>query len=131
MAQKSRADQSSLTLTFTLDQICPGRSNVLRRRLLVTVGAAALTGVPCPFPVPTDLLDTRLGHSERKATKPITTNDEWYLMSYRSPPTIRVDAWSLSVTDQCPTENMSQPGNATGTFCATASSFARHKPIQL
>ena len=50
--------------------------NVLRRRLLVTVGAAALTGVPRPFPVPTDLLDTRLGHSERKATKPITSNDE-------------------------------------------------------
>ena len=97
--------------------------NVLRRRLLVTVRAAALTVVPRPFPALTDLFDKLLGHSERKATKPITPNDEFYITPYRSPPTSRVDAWSLSVTGHYPTEKMSQLGHATETFCATASSF--------
>lgn len=72
--------------------------NVSRRRLLSTVGAAAVTVVLRPFPALADLLDKLFGHSESKATKPITPNDEFYVTSYRSPPTIRVGEWSLSVT---------------------------------
>ena len=73
--------------------------NVSRRRLLGTVGGAApFTVVLCPFPALADLLDTLFGHSEREATKPITPNDEFYVTSYRSPPTIRVSEWPLSVT---------------------------------
>lgn len=72
--------------------------NISRRRLLVTVGAAALIVVLRPFPALAGLLDKLLGHSESKATKPITPNDEFYVTSYRSPPTIRVAEWSLSVT---------------------------------
>ena len=72
--------------------------NVSRRRLLVTVGAAVFTVVLRPFPALADLLDKLFGHSESKATKPITPNDEFYVTSNRNPPTIQVDAWSLSVT---------------------------------
>ena len=43
------------------------------------------------------LLDRVFGHTDAKATKPITPNDEFYVTSYRSPPTIRINDWSLSV----------------------------------
>jgi DMSO/TMAO reductase YedYZ molybdopterin-dependent catalytic subunit len=71
---------------------------VSRRRLLVAVGAAAFTVVLRPFPALADLIDRLCGHSESKATKPITPNDEFYVTSYLSPPTIQVGEWLLPVT---------------------------------
>jgi DMSO/TMAO reductase YedYZ molybdopterin-dependent catalytic subunit len=43
------------------------------------------------------LFDRLFGQPEAKTTKPITPNDEFYVTSYRSPPTIRLTDWSLSV----------------------------------
>lgn len=50
-----------------------------------------------PAPGLAGLLDRVFGQHEAKATKPITPNDEFYITSYRSPPTIRLNEWSLSV----------------------------------
>jgi DMSO/TMAO reductase YedYZ molybdopterin-dependent catalytic subunit len=43
------------------------------------------------------LLDRVFGRSQSTLTKPITPNDEFYVTSYRSPPTIRIHDWSLSI----------------------------------
>jgi DMSO/TMAO reductase YedYZ molybdopterin-dependent catalytic subunit len=43
------------------------------------------------------MLETLFGHKQAQATKAITPNEEFYLTSYRSPPAIRVNDWSLSV----------------------------------
>lgn len=50
-----------------------------------------------PAPSLAGLLDRVFGRSEPKLTKPITPNDEFYVTSYRSPPTIRIHDWSLSI----------------------------------
>lgn len=51
------------------------------------------------FPTPSlaGLLDRIFGHTEAKAITPITPNDEFYVTSYRSPPTIRVPDWQLRI----------------------------------
>ena len=51
-----------------------------------------------PTPALAGLLERVFGHPEPKATDPITPNNEFYVTSYRSPPTIRVGEWSLSLT---------------------------------
>jgi DMSO/TMAO reductase YedYZ molybdopterin-dependent catalytic subunit len=68
-----------------------------RRRLLATFGALAAwvlldrrTGIA-------GLLQNLFGEPDSKATKPITPNDEFYVTSYRSPPAIRINDWSLSI----------------------------------
>jgi DMSO/TMAO reductase YedYZ molybdopterin-dependent catalytic subunit len=50
-----------------------------------------------PAPSLAGLLDRIFGQAEPKLTKPLTPNEEFYTTSYRSPPTIRVNGWSLSV----------------------------------
>jgi DMSO/TMAO reductase YedYZ molybdopterin-dependent catalytic subunit len=50
-----------------------------------------------PFITSAGFLDRLFGQAARKPTKPITPNDEFYVTSYRSPPTIRLHQWSLSL----------------------------------
>lgn len=50
-----------------------------------------------PAPSLAGLLDRVFGRSQSTLTKPITPNDEFYVTSYRSPPTIRIHDWSLSI----------------------------------
>lgn len=69
---------------------------VSRRHVLRAFGTAALMYGLRPFHVNAGLLDRLFGHEGRK-TKPITPNEEFYVTSYRSPPTIRVHDWSLTV----------------------------------
>lgn len=68
-----------------------------RRSLLHAVGVAMGAVVARPVLTSAGLLDAILGRSTAKATPPITPNDEFYVTSYRSPPTIRIADWSLSV----------------------------------
>ena len=70
-----------------------------RRELLAMAGGfAASSIVTDPRPVLGGILD-RLFHGKPAIpTAPITPNDEFYVTSYRSPPTVRVDDWRLSVT---------------------------------
>jgi len=68
-----------------------------RRYLLATVGATALALAVRPVSVLAGLLDRVFRQSPAALTKPITPNDEFYVTSYRSPPTIRINDWSLSI----------------------------------
>lgn len=68
-----------------------------RRYLLATFGTIAITLATRPVSVFAGLLDTLLGQKQAQLTKPITPNEEFYLTSYRSPPTIRMNEWSLSI----------------------------------
>jgi DMSO/TMAO reductase YedYZ molybdopterin-dependent catalytic subunit len=68
-----------------------------RRKVLASIGTTALTAVLRPLPALAGLFDQLFGQAEAKPTKPITPNEEFYVTSYRSPPTIRVGDWSLSI----------------------------------
>jgi DMSO/TMAO reductase YedYZ molybdopterin-dependent catalytic subunit len=68
-----------------------------RRRLLIAAGAATAWLALRPFPGLAGLLDKLLGRVEVKPTSPITANEDFYLTSYRSPPTVRVAEWLLRV----------------------------------
>jgi DMSO/TMAO reductase YedYZ molybdopterin-dependent catalytic subunit len=68
-----------------------------RRDVLKTVGAATLLHLLWPFNASAAFFDRLLGQQGRKTTKPITPNEEFYVTSYRSPPTIRLNGWSLSL----------------------------------
>jgi DMSO/TMAO reductase YedYZ molybdopterin-dependent catalytic subunit len=70
-----------------------------RRELLAVAGGfAASSIVTKPRPVLGGILD-RLFHGKPAVpTAPITPNDEFYVTSYRSPPTVRIEDWRLSVT---------------------------------
>lgn len=67
-----------------------------RRTFLKTAGGLLLASA-LPTPSFAGLLDRVFGHTDAKATKPITPNDEFYLTSYRSPPTIRIADWQLRI----------------------------------
>ena len=67
-----------------------------RRRFLKAAGGLLLASA-IPAPGVAGLLGRVFGQAEPKLTKPITPNDEFYFTSYRSPPTIRINDWSLSV----------------------------------
>ena len=67
-----------------------------RRTFLRAAGSLLLVSA-LPAPSLAGLLDRVFGYADAKATKPITPNDEFYVTSYRSPPTIRVGEWTLSV----------------------------------
>ena len=69
---------------------------VSRRYVLSAFSAVALLSCLRPFPVGAGLLDRLFPHEGRR-TKPITPNEEVYVTSYRSPPTIRLHEWSLSL----------------------------------
>jgi len=68
-----------------------------RRYFLAALGSTALMLAARPVPAFAGLLDKVFGQTEAKPTTPITPNEEFYLTSYRSPPTIRVNDWSLSI----------------------------------
>lgn len=68
-----------------------------RRRFLQTAGSL-LIAAAVPSPLSAGLLDRLLGQHEPKLTTPITPNDDFYMTSYRSPPTIRIHEWSLAIT---------------------------------
>jgi DMSO/TMAO reductase YedYZ molybdopterin-dependent catalytic subunit len=68
-----------------------------RRHLLATIGATALAVAVRPVSALAGLFDRMFRHTEATLTKPITPNDEFYITSYRSPPTIRINDWSLSI----------------------------------
>ncbi|MBA2486442.1 MAG: molybdopterin-dependent oxidoreductase [Nitrospira sp.] len=68
-----------------------------RRHLLITLGTAALTLATRPLHAFAGVLNKILGQAAVTSTQPITPNEEFYLTSYRSPPTIRVYDWSLSI----------------------------------
>lgn len=68
-----------------------------RRSLLSATGAAALSFGLRPFSAFAGFWQSSVGRQETRPTKPITPNDEFYVTSYRSPPTIRVGEWSLAI----------------------------------
>ncbi|MFO0707101.1 MAG: sulfite oxidase [Nitrospira sp.] len=68
-----------------------------RRHLLQTVVAWLITAGWPPSPL-AGLFDRMFGQGEPARTKSITPNDEFYVTSYRSPPTIRINEWRLSIT---------------------------------
>ncbi len=72
---------------------------ISRRRLLSLAGGmAAWSIVAGARSAPAGMLDRLFHGAASKSTVPITPNDEFYLTSYRSPPTVRVNEWRLSVT---------------------------------
>lgn len=68
-----------------------------RRQVLKAFGAGTLLPLLRPFNASAGFFDRLLGQQGRKPTKPITPNEEFYVTSYRSPPTIRLNDWSLSL----------------------------------
>jgi DMSO/TMAO reductase YedYZ molybdopterin-dependent catalytic subunit len=68
-----------------------------RRTILKGIGAATLLYLVRPFHASAGFLDRLFGQEAKKPTKPITPNEEFYVTSYRSPPTIRLNNWSLSL----------------------------------
>jgi DMSO/TMAO reductase YedYZ molybdopterin-dependent catalytic subunit len=71
--------------------------SLTRRRLVHMAGLSALLPLVRPASALAGLLDSLLGRPISKPIPAITPNEEFYLTSYRSPPTIRVHEWSLSV----------------------------------
>ena len=67
------------------------------RRTFLKIAGSVLLASALPAPGRAGVLDRLFGHHEPKATLPITPNDEFYVTSYRSPPTIRINDWSLSI----------------------------------
>lgn len=67
-----------------------------RRHVLKAFGAWSVLPLLLPVHASAGFLDRLLGQQGRK-TKPITPNEDFYVTSYRSPPTIRLSDWSLSL----------------------------------
>lgn len=64
----------------------------------VFLQSAAVLGLSLtPVSALAGLLERIFGRREAKLTSPITSNEDFYTTSYRSPPTIRISDWSLSV----------------------------------
>src|SRR5690242_6849785 len=68
-----------------------------RRSVMATVGALAVAVVSTPLTSLAGFLDRWFGRTDGRITPAITSNEDFYLTSYRSPPTIRVVDWSLSI----------------------------------
>jgi DMSO/TMAO reductase YedYZ molybdopterin-dependent catalytic subunit len=70
-----------------------------RRDLLAMAGGfAASSMVTKPGLVFGGILDRLFHRKPAVPTAPITPTDEFYVTSYRSPPTVRIEDWQLSVT---------------------------------
>lgn len=65
--------------------------------LALAGGVMAASALPLPASSVAGVLD-KLFHIPAKPRPAITSNDDFYVTSYRSPPDIRVDQWSLTVT---------------------------------
>lgn len=72
-------------------------STLSRRHVLKGFGALILLYIVRPFQAAAGFFDGVFGRQARGPTKPITPNDEFYVTSYRSPPTVRLNNWSLSL----------------------------------
>lgn len=70
---------------------------VRRRDVLKMASVAAIAAATKPITAFAGLLD-RFFSSPARLTPAITPNDEFYVTSYRSPPTVRPDSWQLSIT---------------------------------
>lgn len=70
---------------------------VRRRDVLKMASLAAIAAATKPTTAFAGLLD-RFFSSPARLTPAITPNDEFYVTSYRSPPTVRPDSWQLSIT---------------------------------
>ena len=68
-----------------------------RRHVLKAFAAATILSFMRPPSVSAGLLDGLFGHQARTPTPPITPNEDFYITSYRSPPTIRLSDWALSI----------------------------------
>ncbi len=71
-----------------------------RRDLLAAAGGWAVTaGLSFVRPASADLFETWFARQGREGVirPPITPNDRFYLTSYRTPPDLRLEQWSLSV----------------------------------
>ena len=67
-----------------------------RRALLQAAVGIGLSMIPVPALA--NFLERFFGQKEPKLTSQITPNDEFYVTSYQSPPTIRINDWSLSIS---------------------------------
>jgi DMSO/TMAO reductase YedYZ molybdopterin-dependent catalytic subunit len=67
------------------------------RRTFLKAAGGLLLATTVPAPSLAGLLDDVFWRHEPKRTPAITPNDEFYITSYRSPPTIRVNEWSLVI----------------------------------
>ncbi len=65
--------------------------------LALAGGVVAASALPLPAASLAGVLD-KLFRTPAKPRPAITPNDDFYVTSYRSPPDIRVDQWSLTVT---------------------------------
>ncbi|HXX75758.1 MAG TPA: molybdopterin-dependent oxidoreductase [Nitrospiraceae bacterium] len=72
-------------------------THLSRRRFLTAIGAATTWLAVRPFTAVGGILDKLFGHREVKPTPPITPNEDFYVTSYRSPPTVRVAEWSMRI----------------------------------
>lgn len=68
------------------------------RRQMFQAAVAWLIAAGWPPSTLAGLFDRMFGRGEPARTKPITPNDEFYVTSYRSPPTIRPNEWRLSIS---------------------------------
>ncbi|MGH7251435.1 MAG: molybdopterin-dependent oxidoreductase [Nitrospiraceae bacterium] len=72
------------------------RSYSRRDFLRLAGGLTVLSVLPFPEPAAGGLFD-RLFSPPAQLTPAITPNDEFYVTSYRSPPTVRTGSWELSI----------------------------------
>lgn len=67
------------------------------RRGFLQAAGGLLLAATLPGSAAAGVFNRLFGQSEPKLTKSITPNDEFYVTSYRSPPTIRLNEWSLVI----------------------------------
>lgn len=67
-----------------------------RRGFLQAAGGLLLAAI-LPGSAAAGVFNRLFGQPEPKLTQPITLNEEFYVTSYRSPPTIRLNEWSLAI----------------------------------
>src|SRR5687767_4615099 len=68
-----------------------------RRDVLKLLGAGGLAAVWQPDAAGAGFLDYIFEPPQARIPLPITPNDQFYLTSYRSPPSVRVHEWQLVV----------------------------------
>lgn len=75
-----------------------GRRSLSRRAMLKAAGVAVMAPLVQPLHAVSGVLDRLFGSApEAKPTPPITPNEEFYITSYRSPPSVRLENWRLVV----------------------------------
>lgn len=67
------------------------------RRGFLQAAGGLLLAATLPGSAAAGVFNRLFGQPEPKLTQPITPDDEFYVTSYRSPPTIRLNEWSLAI----------------------------------